>query len=437
MSESAALPRFSRLPEPPGPTHGFLDDRAANAPRLARSLRIQLANPREFAALAGEWSDLVGRAAVPNVFMDPAVALAYAAAWPDKVRVLLAWADETETETDAQSRLAGAWLLIERRTRLSWPWRALVSPPGPVAYLGTPVIDRTQVAPVLAAMLEAIRKTPELPKLIQACDMSGDSAVAAMLEAVLAGGGGRWRLLETRHRAKLTSCDDPKAFWARSMSPRRLQGFARKRRQLDREGALAVTAVDEPEAVAAALEEFFRLEASGWKAARHSALACDPATALFTRRMVSELAKRRLIAIETLRLNGAPIAMWVLLFSGNAAFTWRTAYDETYGRFSPGALLLEDTTMRLLAEPAIAFTDSCNHRDIGHQAERWPERHEVRDLLIDAGPDRPLRLLLLSGREKAIRSGRETARQLYHRLRPELDRLLARLRGVRILKARG
>lgn len=433
MTDSAALPRVS-LPDPPGPVRGFLDDRTANPPLLASSLRIQLANAREFAALSNEWSDLADRAAVPNVFMAPAVALAYEAAWPDKVRVLLAWVDEAET--DAQSRLVGAWLLIERRTRLCWPWKALVSPPGPVSYLGTPVIDRAQVTPVLAAMLEAIRKTPELPKLIQAGDMSGGSAFAAMLEAVLAGGGGRWRLLETRHRAKLTSCDDPKTFWASSMSPRRLQGFARKRRQLGKEGDLAVTFVDEPAAIAAATEEFLRLEASGWKAARHSALASDPATERFTRKMASELAKHRSIAIETLRLNGAPIAMWVLLFSGNAAFTWRTAYDEAYARFSPGALLLEDTTTRLLADPAVAFTDSCNHRDVGHQAERWPERHEVRDLLIDAGPNRPLRLMLLSGREKAIRSCREAARQLYHRLRPELDKIRARLRGAHILKTR-
>ena len=267
--------------------------------------------------------------------------------------------------------------------------------------------------------------------------MSGDPAVAAMLEAVLAGGGGRWRLLETRRRAKLTSCGDPKAFWASSMSTRRLQGFARKRRQLGKEGELAVTLVDEPAAVAVATDEFLRLEASGWKAARHSALACNPATERFTRKMVSELAERRLIAIETLRLNGAPIAMWILLFSGNAAFTWRTAYDEAYGRFSPGALLLEDTTTRLLADPAIACTDSCNHRDVGHQAERWPERHEVRDLLIDAGPDRPLRLSLLSGRERAIRSGREAARKLYHRMRREFDKVRARLRDARVLKARG
>ena len=107
MSDSAALPRFSRMPAPPGSKRSLLDNHAANAPRLAGSPRIQLASARDFAALGAEWSDLSSRAAVPNVFMDPAVAQAFAAAWPDKVRVLLAWADEPEVDT--QSRLVGGF----------------------------------------------------------------------------------------------------------------------------------------------------------------------------------------------------------------------------------------------------------------------------------------------------------------------------------------
>jgi CelD/BcsL family acetyltransferase involved in cellulose biosynthesis len=415
VSDSAALTTLGRLAKPDDAADAGLDARAAGTSPLGAALRVQIADACDFAALRAEWGALAARAAVANVFMDPAVALAFAAAWPDAVRVVLAWADEAAPEAGA--RLVGAWLLVERRTRLCWPWKALVSPPGPVAYLGTPVIDRDCVAPALRAMLAAIRSTPGLPKLIQAGDMSGGSAVATALENVLADGAGRARLIESRNRARLTVNDDPKGFWAGSMSARRLQGFARKRRQLGKEGKLVFTAVEEPAAVAAELEEFLRLEASGWKAARRSALICDPATARFTREMVRALAERRQVSIQSLRLDGTAVAMWVVLFSGNAAFTWRTAYDEAFSRFSPGVLLLEDTTTRLILDPAVAVSDSCNHRDVGYHAERWPERHEVRDLLIDAGPARPLRLFLLWGRETAFRHGREAARQLYHRLR--------------------
>jgi len=421
VTASAALPNLARLSNASEPVGGLSGiGSSANGSRPMPALRIQIASAAEFAGIAEQWTALAARAAVPNVFMDPAVALAYAESWPDPVRVILSWQDEAEA---GEARLVGVWLLVERVTRSSWPWKALVSPAGPVAYLGTPVIDRDCAAPVLGAMLETIRKAPGLPKLLQSGDMSGGSQVMEALESVLAGGAGHARVLETRSRARLTSGEDPKAFWAKSMSARRLQGFARKRRQLGKEGKLVFTCVDAPDAVLAGLEEFLRLEASGWKARRQSALACDAATDRFTRRMVTDLSRRRLVSIHALRLDGAPVAMWVVLFSGDAAYTWRTAYDEAFRRFSPGILLLEDTTARLLTQPAVSFTDSCNHRDVGHQADRWPERHEVRDLLIDAGSDRPIRLLLLSNREKALRAGREMARRLYHSLRSGLARI--------------
>lgn len=432
MTNSTTLPTFALLSKPTDTVRDHAGGQNTDVPRSTSALHIQLASAIEFASVSEHWTALAARAAVPNVFMDPAVALAYAESWPDPVRILLAW--QSEQEHGAEAQLVGAWLLVERVTRLSWPWKVLVSPPGPVAYLGTPVIDRDYVAPVLAAMLQMIRETPGLPKLVQAGDMSGGSLVMEALSMVQAGSSVRARLLETRRRAKLISRDDPKAFWVNSMSARRLQGFARKRRQLGKEGKLVFACVDDPEAVAAGLEEFLRLEASGWKAVRQSALACDAAIARFTRRMVAELAQRRLVSVQSLRLDGVPIAMWVVLFSGSAAYTWRTAYDEAYRRFSPGVLLLEDTTAHLAMHPGISFTDSCNHRDVGHQAERWPERHEVHDLLIDAGSDRPLRLLMLSSREKTIRNCRETARQLYHQLRRALNNASRRFSSTHVTK---
>lgn len=392
------------------------------------ALHVQVADAREFAGIGEQWANLCTRAAVPNVFMDPAVASAFAESWTDPVRVLLAWQGGGATSAP---RLVGAWLLVERVTRLSWPWAALVSPSCRVAYLGTPVIDQAFAAPALATMLETIRRTPGLPKLIEAGDFSVGSTMSGVLETVLAGGAGAARVIETRRRATLLSGPDPRTFWARSMSRQRLQGFARKRRQLGKEGELAFVSVEEPEAVVAALAEFLRLEASGWKGERLSALASDPATARFTVRMVAGLAQHRRVTIQSLRLDGAPVAMWVILYSGAAAYTWRTAFDEAFGRFSPGILLLEDTTAHLLTRAGVAFTDSCNARDAGHQAERWPDRHEVCDLLIDVSGTRSGRVQLLARREMAIRACRRGARDLYHRLRRGLGGVAGRLRNLR------
>ena len=120
--------------------------------------------------------------------------------------------------------------------------------------------------------------------------------------------------------------------------------------------------------------------------------------------------------------------MWLILYSGSAAFTWRTAYDERYGRFSPGVLLLEEATIHLLRDARIASTDSCNHQDRGYQAERWAQRHDVVDVLIDLGAARPLRLRLLAARERLFRQCRHVARRAWHLLRDAKAALATRLR---------
>jgi CelD/BcsL family acetyltransferase involved in cellulose biosynthesis len=398
---------------------------AATSPLV--DIRVEVADAARFASIVDAWMSLAARTGIPNVFMDPAAALAVAEAWPHPVRILLGWGETGERDTSP--RLIGVWMLIEGRPRLAWPYRALVSPTCSLAYLGTPVLDPDHARAVLAAMFARIRETPGLPKLLQAGDMSDNGPLMGALKSALAEGSGAWASVERRTRAKLATQLDPKLYWASSMSARGRQSFARKRRQLAKLGRLEFSSVDEPDAVRAGLEEFLVLEASGWKAARQSALASDTATARFTRRMVSGLAARRLAAIQSLRLDGQPVAMWIILYSGSGAFTWRTAYDENYRRFSPGVLILEDSTEHLLSNPLVASTDSCNHRDTGYQAERWAERHDVVDLLIDVGPARPLRLALLASRERAFRRCKDMARHGYHLVCRIKAGLTSRLRG--------
>lgn len=388
-------------------------------------ISVELADAARFAALTEAWMSLAARAGVPNAFMDPAVALAMEDAWPHPVRILLAW---TRAEQGAPTQLVGAWLLIERRSRLSWPYRALVGPVCSVAYLGTPVVDPDHARAAFAAIFATIRKTPALPKLLDIGDLSDDQVLLDALKSALSEGSGAWAQVERRRRAKLETQLDAKAYWARSMSDHHRHDLARLRRRLAEQGRLEFRVAYDPAAVAAGVEEFLALEASGWKAARHSALASDPGTAQFTRVMARGLAPRGLIAVHSLCLDDRPIASSLVLYSGSGAFTWRTSYDERYRRFSPGILALEDTTTHLLSDPSVRSTDSCNHLDVGFQAQRWAERHEIVDLLIDLGSARSWRLALLVGRERCLRRCKALARQAYHVLRRRKAEFTMKLR---------
>lgn len=402
---------------PPG---GGVTTASAGATARDAACWAELVDASSFAALEAPWRALCARAAVPNAFMEPAFAQAVAEQFTQPVRVLLAWQAAPGPEG---RRLVGAWLALLGRSRLSWPRPALISPASAVAYLGTPVLDRAALRPALRSLLLAMRRDPDLPDLVQIGDFSAE--LLPELRAVLQELDMRAATVERRRRARLLPHPDPTAFWAGSMSKGRRQGLERQRRQLARAGVLAFTVVRAPEAVPAAIEEFLALEGSGWKARRESALASDRATAALTRRMAEGLARRGLLAVHALRLDGRPLAMGIILYSGAGAFTWRTAFDENHRRASPGVLLLEDTTRELLTDPAVAVTDSCNHRDAGFQAERWPERHELVDLLIGLRRRQGLGVALLAARERGLRGLKEYARRGRNALRETAPRLRA------------
>jgi CelD/BcsL family acetyltransferase involved in cellulose biosynthesis len=376
-----------------------------------------------FAGLEAPWRDLCTRAAVPNVFMDPAFVLAVAeqSAWP--LRVLLAWQGGPGT---AARQLVGVWAVQIGRSRLTWPRQALISPVNHIAYLGTPVLDRTNLRPALRALLTEMRRHTALPDTVQVGDLSAE--LLPEFRAVLREERIHAATVETRLRARLLPHPDANAFWAASMSKNSRQRLERQRRQLAKAGKLTFAVERQSAALAGATEEFLALEAAGWKGRRKSALASNSSTAAMTRRMIEGLAKRGLVAIQSLRLDDRPAAIQVILYSGNAAFTWRVAFDESDRRASPGVLLLEDTTRDLLTDASVSVVDSCNHRDVGYQAERWPDRHGLVDLLIDLRPRRRLGITLLAAREGTLRrlkyaarhgrSGvRKAARRLYNPIR--------------------
>ena len=96
-----------------------------------------------------------------------------------------------------------------------------------------------------------------------------------------------------------------------------------------------------------AFETYLAMEAESWKGARGTALLCDEEDATFVRRLIGDLAAQGNASVALLRVDGRPIAAQVLLYCGTTAYTWKTAFDSEFGKYSPGALLIEKMTERL------------------------------------------------------------------------------------------
>jgi len=261
-------------------------------------------------------------------------------------------------------------------------------------------------------MLDRIAGDPQLPKIIALDAIGTDGPTYEALMRVLAHRGSVPCILEEFRRPKLASDLDGKAYLAEALSGSSRKKLRQHRRKLSERGDLAFVIASEPAAVRRALEEFLVMEAKGWKGQQGTALLSDSTDAAFMRGAVSALAELGCASIHSLYLDGKPVSMQIVARCGAAAFTWKTAYDETLREFSPGMLLLEDYTAAFLADKSIAFVDSCSLDDSGYMSA-WVERQPVADLWIDARQGGSLTFRVLSGLQKNYRNLRAAAKSAY------------------------
>jgi hypothetical protein len=165
-------------------------------------------------------------------------------------------------------------------------------------------------------------------------------------------------------------------------------------------GAPLFTAATDASAIAAAIEDFFALEASGWKGRAGTAAASRENLRGFVTTALCGLAAEGKAAINRLLLDGRAIAAAITLRSGDTAWYWKIAYDEMFARYAPGILLTAALTEELADNMAIARTDSCAEPN-SILDYIWGERLALCDRLIAVRPEAPFaracRLEMLRG----------------------------------------
>ena len=128
----------------------------------------------------------------------------------------------------------------------------------------------------------------------------------------------------------------PEIYFEAAVRSKKRKELRRQKNRLSEEGALTFMRDDSATGVAEWTREFLALEQRGWKGSNGSALACSERTrALFTEVLEGAAATGRLERLD-LRLDGKPLAMLVNFLCAPGSFSFKTAFDEDYARFSPG-----------------------------------------------------------------------------------------------------
>jgi CelD/BcsL family acetyltransferase involved in cellulose biosynthesis len=94
------------------------------------------------------------------------------------------------------------------------------------------------------------------------------------------------------------------------------------------------------------MEDFFGLEASGWKGQTGSAIVASEARRKYYEAFIRRLRSRGWLEWHFLRLDGKAIAGMLGVKMNGSLIAWKIAYNEEYSHCSPGLLLFHETVHR-------------------------------------------------------------------------------------------
>jgi CelD/BcsL family acetyltransferase involved in cellulose biosynthesis len=321
----------------------MMAERGQVIPGKQLSVRVQRGGRELVEQIADGWRRLCDESGDEEVFYRPEWALAYLQAFEPRAEVVIisAWAGE---------RLRGILPLVRRRTVMSGLPVVQLKVPTNVHSLraSLTVCLGEEGAAVLNELWQALKNLPRWEVLDVANVVEG-SALDRLVALAQADG---YRTARKRTSQTLYLPIDPSAGastpeksgaqppWLAGTRPKFRSHLRRAKRQLEEQGTLQVKnySVADPEA----LENFYALEASGWKGAEGTAIKCHPATRQFYDAIAQAAARDGYLSLDFLELNGRPIAAHFGFNLRGRYFLAKAGYDEGFRRYGPGQLLVNE-----------------------------------------------------------------------------------------------
>jgi CelD/BcsL family acetyltransferase involved in cellulose biosynthesis len=326
----------------------------------------------------GQWRALAERALEPNGYYLPSWELAVDAFASGRTgaSALLA---RSGAAPDGANRLIGLMPVVSMARAYKIPLPALVSA-HPYGTLCTPPLDRDLAHEAATDLLQAARQSGARALILR--EISLDGATMKTLRGVMLEDGLHPRVLQSQLRACLDATREPEELLRDALGAKKLKELRRQRHRLAEHGVIRFDVARTREQGAAALEIFLRLEASGWKGKRGTALIQDDGDAAFVRRAAPMLAETGQCEIVTLCAGDTPVAAGIVLRHQDRAFFFKLGIDERFAKFSPGVQLTLELTRHLCADPTIATADSTAGADHPMINPIWRGRFAIGDVLI-------------------------------------------------------
>ncbi|WP_232492060.1 GNAT family N-acetyltransferase [Novosphingobium kaempferiae] len=350
---------------------------AEASPSRAPIGRLTCVPWRSLEAEVADWDGLAARASEPNPFFESWYLLPSLRHLPGTDRLMV-------LRYEQGGKLAGL-LPIERASRYyRWPVPQMSNWLHSNCFCGVPLVARGTEVPFWQAVLRWADDSPGAALFMHLRGIVLGGPLHTALEAVASNEGRQIEIVHRESRAMLASKLSPEAYLEASLTGKKRKELRRQANRLAEEGSVVFERRTDAEGVARWCESFLALESGGWKGKAGSALASANGTARLFHDALNGAAARGRLERLTLKLDGRPIAMLATFLTPPGAYSFKTAFDETYSRFSPG-VLLQIENLRILERAGIAWSDSCASADHPMIDHLWRERRGIGRLSIAIG----------------------------------------------------
>lgn len=325
------------------------------------------------AAHWAEWQALAARAGDANVFAEPWMVRAGVDHCNEGQSAKLAFIRNSSRQLIGVAPMASARGFGRAPVRVVQGWSH------PNSFLTTALVADGQACAFWLRLIPALADGPLSAPILSFDGMPEGSPIHLGLVEACRQLGLPLSVEGSVTRAMLATQMDPDAYWDESVRAKKRKELRRQWARLNEQGVLTtdqLSSATDAAAVDGWIDEFLRLEASGWKGANGSSLSSNVDTDAFFRAAMSAAHASGQLEMTALRIDGRAIAMLITLFSGQAGFSFKTAFDEDFARFSPGVLLQRES-LAILSQRRLDWIDSCAAQDHPMIDSLWRERRTV------------------------------------------------------------
>ncbi|WP_420144812.1 GNAT family N-acetyltransferase [Sphingobium sp.] len=244
-------------------------------------------------------------------------------------------------------------------------------------FFGAPIVRRGHEIMAWRSFLAQLDTAPWASAFLHLEGLDAAGANAAALEALCVEQRRRRQEIHRYDRAMLRSDLSADIYWDTHVRAKKRKELRRLQKRLAEMGTVETRLLTDGRDLPDWCGDFLSLEASGWKGQEGTALACASGDTAFFRAACAAAFDGGRLHMLRIDLDGRAIAMLVNFRHGDGAFSFKIAFDEQLGRFSPGVLIEIANLHAVQGDPGIGWMDSCAAADHPMIDSLWAQRRTI------------------------------------------------------------